>query len=56
MKKQLTGSSRDSSYKVGEAVAGKKAIISSKDGKDVTGRVIYKRKAEYRDDPFRKRA
>ncbi|MFC0476251.1 hypothetical protein ACFFHF_13510 [Robertmurraya beringensis] len=56
MRKQPIGMSRESSYKVGEAVTGKKAIISSKDGKEVTGRVIYKRKAEYRDDPFRKRA
>ncbi len=44
------------SYKLGEAVASKKAVIPSKNGKEEAGVVIYKRKAEYRDDPFRKRA
>ncbi|MDQ0859864.1 hypothetical protein [Bacillus sp. V2I10] len=55
MKRITIGPSRDS-YKIGEVVTGNKAVITSKNGKEETGRVIYKRKAEYRDDPFRKRA
>lgn len=43
------------SYKIGEAVSGVTAVVPSK-GKEEQGRVVYKRKADYREDPFRKRA
>lgn len=35
-------------FKVGKAVKGVKALIPSKNGKEESGLVIYKRKAEYR--------
>lgn len=43
-------------FKYGEAVAGVKAVIPSKNGKEEAGLIIYKRKAEYKDDPYMKRA
>jgi hypothetical protein len=43
-------------YKVGEAISGKKAVVPSKNGKEESGIVVYRRKAEYREDPFKKRA
>lgn len=42
--------------KLGETVTGVSAMIFSKSGKEEQGKVIYKRKADYREDPFRKRA
>jgi hypothetical protein len=44
-----------SSHKIGEAVAGVKAVFPSKTGEEETGRVVYKRKPEYEHDPFKKR-
>lgn len=41
------------SYKVGETVRGR-AVVPSKNGKEESGLVIYKRKAEYRNDPYGK--
>jgi hypothetical protein len=42
-------------YKVGRAVPGVKAIITSKKGEE-SATIVYKRKADYREDPFGKRA
>ncbi|WP_409288065.1 hypothetical protein [Peribacillus sp. SCS-37] len=53
--KRTVALKRDS-YKLGHAVSGKKAVITSKTGQEEAGEVIYKRKAVYREDPFRKRA
>ncbi|GHI01457.1 hypothetical protein [Neobacillus kokaensis] len=44
------------SYKLGEAVAGIRAVIPTKSGKEESGKVIYKRKADYHEDPYKKRA
>ncbi|WP_157081491.1 hypothetical protein [Neobacillus soli] len=44
------------SYKLGETVAGVRAVITSIHGKEESGKVIYKRKADYREDPYQKRA
>lgn len=44
------------SYKTGEAVAGNRAVIPTRNGKEESGVVVYKRKAEYKDDPYKKRA
>lgn len=43
------------SYKVGKAVPGIKTIITSKKGEE-SATIVYKRKADYREDPFGKRA
>ncbi|MFB6468876.1 hypothetical protein ACE38V_19155 [Cytobacillus sp. Hz8] len=43
-------------FKIGEAVSGVRAVIPSKNGKEETGVVVYKRKAVYNDDPYKKRA
>ncbi|WP_161487130.1 hypothetical protein [Neobacillus mesonae] len=43
-------------YKIGEAVAGIRAVIPTKHGKEESGKVIYKRKADYHEDPYKKRA
>ncbi|GAA0337587.1 hypothetical protein GCM10008967_29810 [Bacillus carboniphilus] len=50
---QLTGKH---SYKVGEAVTGIRAVIPTKNGREESGVVVYKRKAEYKDDPYKKTA
>ncbi|MED1202579.1 hypothetical protein [Heyndrickxia acidicola] len=43
-----------SSYKIGEAVEGERAVFTSKTGKEEWGRVVYKRKPDYRYDPYKK--
>lgn len=44
------------SYKVGEAVSGVKAVVPSKNGKEESGVIVYRRKAVYGEDPFKKEA
>jgi len=44
------------SYKIGEAVTGIRAVIPTKNGREESGEVVYKRKAEYKHDPYKKRA
>ncbi|WP_170972126.1 hypothetical protein [Bacillus yapensis] len=44
------------SNKIGEAVNGGRAIVPTKNGKEESGVVVYKRKADYKDDPYKKRA
>jgi hypothetical protein len=56
MKRTLTLKVDKKSFKLGESVAGVRAVIPSKLGREESGKVIYKRKAEYREDPFQKRA
>lgn len=47
----------ENSYKVGKAVSDVRALIPTKDGKVAEPAVIvYSRKAEYKEDPFKKRA
>ncbi|MFZ3590039.1 hypothetical protein ACOI1C_12350 [Bacillus sp. DJP31] len=44
-------------YKVGKAVSDVRALIPSKNGEFVEpALIVYTRKAEYKDDPFKKRA
>jgi hypothetical protein len=43
-------------FKIGEAVSGVRAVIPSKNGKEEAGVVVYKRKADYKEDPYKKRA
>ncbi|WP_026694242.1 hypothetical protein [Peribacillus kribbensis] len=35
-------------YKIGEPVSGMKAVVSTNQGEEEKGTVVYKRKAEYR--------
>ena len=42
-------------HKVGETVSGVRAVVHSK-GKELHGKIVYKRKADYKEDPFTKRA
>ena len=53
--KSMINTSGKNSYKVGKAVPGVQAIITSKKGEE-PGTIVYRRKAEYREDPFGKRA
>ncbi|WHY77103.1 hypothetical protein QNH20_23965 [Neobacillus sp. WH10] len=56
MKRTTKSKADKKSYKLGETVTGVKAVIPSNHGKEESGIVIYKRKADYREDPFKKRA
>ncbi|MEH7306625.1 hypothetical protein [Neobacillus drentensis] len=56
MKRAVISKEEKNSYKLGETVTGVRAIITSKYGKEESGKVVYKRKADYREDPFKKRA
>lgn len=56
MKRTVKSKADKKSYKLGETVKGVKAVIPSNHGKEESGLVIYKRKADYREDPFKKRA
>jgi len=47
-KKLKVPTSDSSSYKVGKAVKGASVVAPSLQGNDVIGKVVYKRKAEYR--------
>lgn len=45
------------SYKIGESVTtGVRGVIPTKNGREESGLVVYKRKAEYKHDPYKKRA
>ncbi|MCM3570432.1 hypothetical protein [Neobacillus mesonae] len=56
MSKSVVVKLNKNAYKLGEAVAGIRAVIPAKHGKEESGKVIYKRKADYHEDPFKKRA
>jgi hypothetical protein len=42
-------------FKIGEAVRGVRAVFPFKEGKEESGRVVYKRKPDYEYDPYKKR-
>ncbi|WHY77122.1 hypothetical protein QNH20_24060 [Neobacillus sp. WH10] len=56
MKRTVGSKVNKKSYKLGETVTGVRAVIPSIHGKEESGKVIYKRKADYREDPYQKRA
>ncbi|MFJ7724686.1 hypothetical protein ACIQXV_00850 [Neobacillus sp. NPDC097160] len=56
MKSAVVSKVDQKSYKLGETVTGVRAVITSIHGKEESGKVIYKRKADYREDPYKKRA
>ncbi|MFD0051450.1 hypothetical protein ACFVHQ_19365 [Actinomycetes bacterium NPDC127524] len=54
--KQDDSNKEQNHYKAGEAVYGVKAVFPSKTGGDITGEIVYRRKADYSYDPYRKKA
>lgn len=49
--RQLSGKH---SHKIGESVKGVRAVIPTKNGKEESGEIVYKRKADYKEDPYKR--